>query len=107
VEIFKQATEFIKFQPDAGKPFFLWLAPHQPHVPLLPEAQWLDLYPKGSVHLPKNFLTAPTSASLNNQGIPGQTSIEIPTTGTTLTVSPRARRVMRRRCSRSPALIRP
>ena len=73
VEIFQQATEFIKSQPDAGKPFFLWLAPHQPHVPLLPEAQWLDLYPKGSIHLPKNFLTAPTSASLNNQGIPGQT----------------------------------
>jgi arylsulfatase A-like enzyme len=73
VEIFKQATEFVKSQPDAGKPFFLWLAPHQPHVPLLPEAEWLDLYPKGSIHLPKNFLTAPTSASLNNQGIPSQT----------------------------------
>ena len=29
--------------------------------------------PKGSIHLPKNFLSAPTSASLNNQGVPGQT----------------------------------
>lgn len=73
VEIFKQATQFLKSQPSDGKPFFLWLAPHQPHLPLLPEAQWLDLYPKGSIHLPKNFLTAPTSASLNNQGIPGHT----------------------------------
>ena len=59
VEIFKQAAEFIKSQPDAGQPFFIWLAPHQLDVPLLPEAQWLELYPKGSVHLPQNFLTAP------------------------------------------------
>jgi arylsulfatase A-like enzyme len=73
VEIFKQATEFIRSHADAGKPFFLWLSPHQPHVPLLPEAQWLDLYPKDSIHLPKNFRIEPTSASLNNQGIPGQT----------------------------------
>jgi arylsulfatase A-like enzyme len=72
-EIFKQATAFLQSQPSDGKPFFLWLAPHQPHVPLLPEAQWLALYPQGSIHLPKNFLTAPTSASLNNQGVPSQT----------------------------------
>ena len=72
VEIFKQATEFLQSRPRDGNPFFLWLAPHQPHVPLLPEAQWLELYPQGSIHLPKNFLTAPTGASLNNQGVPGQ-----------------------------------
>ena len=54
----------------AGKPFFLWLAPQQPHVPLLPEKQWLDLYPAGAIHLTKNFLPRPTSESLNNQGVP-------------------------------------
>lgn len=72
VEIFKRATEFIKSQKDAAKPFFLWLAPHQPHVPLLPEKQWLDLYPASSIHLAQNFLNEPTSDSLNNQGTPGQ-----------------------------------
>lgn len=73
VEIFRQASEFIKSQRGADKPFFLWLAPHQPHVPLLPEPRWLELYPPGSLHLPKNFRVQPTDASLNNQGVPGQT----------------------------------
>ena len=73
VEIFKRATEFIKSRKHADKPFFLWLAPRQPHVPLKPEQQWLDLYPPGSIHLGKNFLTEPNRDSLNNQGLPGQT----------------------------------
>ncbi len=72
VEVFRRATDFINSQKDAIKPFFLWLAPHQPHVPLLPEKQWLDLYPAGSIHLAKNFRNEPTSDSLNNQGTPGQ-----------------------------------
>lgn len=73
VEIFKRATEFIKSQKDAQKPFFLWLAPRQPHVPLLPEKQWLDFYPADSIHLAKNFLNKPARDSLNNQGTPGKT----------------------------------
>lgn len=72
VEVFERATEFIKSQQDATKPFFLWLAPHQPHVPLLPEKQWLDRYPEGAITLGKNFLSEPTDESLNNQGTPGQ-----------------------------------
>lgn len=72
VEVFERATEFIQSQKDATKPFFLWLAPHQPHVPLLPEKQWLDWYPEGTITLGKNFLSEPTDASLNNQGTPGQ-----------------------------------
>lgn len=72
VEVFKRATEFINSQKDATRPFFLWLAPHQPHVPLLPEKQWLDLYPEGSIELAKNFLSEPNGDSLNNQGLPGQ-----------------------------------
>ncbi len=73
VEIFKQATDFIKSQRGADKPFFLWLSPRQPHVPLLPEQKWLDLYPAGSIRLAKNFLIEPNSDSLNNQGTPGKT----------------------------------
>ncbi len=72
VEVFERATEFIQSQRDATKPFFLWLAPHQPHVPLLPEKQWLDWYPEGAIKLGKNFLSEPTGDSLNNQGVPGQ-----------------------------------
>jgi arylsulfatase A-like enzyme len=72
VQIFQQASAFLKSRTNDDKPFFLWLAPHQPHVPLLPEAKWLDLYPEGSIRLPKNFLTEPTGASINNQGLPGQ-----------------------------------
>ena len=71
-EIFERATEFIHSQKDADRPFFLWLAPNQPHVPLRPGQRWLDLYPAGSIHLPKNFRAAPTGDSLNNQGTPGQ-----------------------------------
>jgi len=72
VKLFEQASEFIRSQKKDAKPFFLWLAPNQPHVPLRPQAKWLDLYPKGSIHLPKNFRTEPAKASLNNQGLPGQ-----------------------------------
>jgi arylsulfatase A-like enzyme len=70
VETFRQTTAFIESQVGSEKPFFLWLAPRQPHVPLFPEKQWLDLYPAGSITLPENFRSAPTGASLNNQGTP-------------------------------------
>lgn len=73
VTTFKQASEFIKSRKDRNQPFFLWLAPRQPHVPLLPKQKWLDLYPPGSINLTKNFLVKPTSDSLNNQGTPGKT----------------------------------
>lgn len=69
---FQQATAFVKSRRDATRPFFLWLAPHQPHVPLLPEPQWLDLYPPGSIHLPLNFLVQPDGQSVNDQGVPGK-----------------------------------
>ncbi|MCB1228211.1 MAG: sulfatase-like hydrolase/transferase [Verrucomicrobiales bacterium] len=71
-QTFENAAEFLRARGSSSKPFFLWLAPHKPHVPLFPEQEWLDLYPQGSIHLPKNFLTEPTSDSLNNQGTPGQ-----------------------------------
>ena len=74
VDTFRRATEFIESRKEEGRPFFLWLAPRQPHVPLLPEKRWLDLYPAGSIHLAKNFLREPTLDSLNNQGTPGKMS---------------------------------
>ncbi|MDC0935093.1 sulfatase-like hydrolase/transferase, partial [Pirellulales bacterium] len=69
---FQRATELIEAQKQRrGEPFFLWIAPHAPHLPLHPKQEHLDLYPDGSIHLPKNYLIEPTSASLNNQGVPG------------------------------------
>jgi len=54
------------------KPFFLWIAPHQPHVPLLPEQQWLDLYDTESIKLDENFREQPLKVSHFNQGVPGE-----------------------------------
>ena len=52
----------------ANTPFFLWLAPRQPHVPLYPTQEWLNKYPLDSVELPANFLVEPKKVCLNNQG---------------------------------------
>lgn len=74
IETFRQASAFIKSRKNPDQPFFLWLAPHQPHVPLLPKQKWLDIYPPGSIELPGNYRTEPTNDSINNQGTPGHTA---------------------------------
>jgi len=56
----------------AESPFLLWLAPRQPHLPLHPSQQWLDLYNEREIQLDKNFLRRPLSGSLFNQGLPGE-----------------------------------
>ncbi|MGI9355823.1 MAG: sulfatase family protein [Rhizobiaceae bacterium] len=71
---FQRATEILKAQKQRrGEPLFLWIAPFAPHVPLNPKQEHLDLYPPGSIRLPENYRVEPTSASLNNQGVPGKT----------------------------------
>lgn len=69
---FEQAARFLDTRPGREAPFLLWLAPHQPHVPLLPSQTWLDLYPADELSLPGNFLESPRALSLNNQGRPGE-----------------------------------
>jgi len=71
-ETFALAQKFLRNQAIRREPFLLWIAPRQPHVPLLPEEQWLNLYNPGSLSLPKNFREQPTKVSVNNQGRPGQ-----------------------------------
>jgi arylsulfatase A-like enzyme len=73
VKTFEEASKFIEATKGAQKPFLLWLAPRQPHVPLFPNQKWLDLYPEGSLSLPRNYRIKPTIDSLNNQGTPGKT----------------------------------
>lgn len=70
--MFAAAAEFVRAQRAAGRPYFLWIAPHEPHVPLYPEPEWLDRYPRDSVSLPANYRREPTAESLNNQGLPGE-----------------------------------
>lgn len=71
-DTFTKAATFLDTHATAEKPFFLWIAPRQPHVPLLPEQQWLDLYPEGKLSLADNYRIEPEQISLNNQGTPGQ-----------------------------------
>jgi arylsulfatase A-like enzyme len=70
--IFEKATAYLDAHATDTKPFFLWLAPRQPHIPLLPDQPWLDLYPEGKLALPENYRLEPRRISLNNQGKPGQ-----------------------------------
>jgi arylsulfatase A-like enzyme len=69
---FEDLTGFIE-DPDFGaKPFLIWLAPRQPHVPLKPQQKWLDLYLNERISVEKNFLVSPLKESVFNQGLPGE-----------------------------------
>jgi arylsulfatase A-like enzyme len=72
VDTFARVAGFIASDRAKQQPFFLWLAPHQPHVPLLPEQAWLDLYQTDSLRLSENYRIAPLEQSINNQGLPGE-----------------------------------
>lgn len=71
-EAFELAKAFLQHAARAETPFFLWLAPHRPHLPLLPEQEWLDLYAHAELRLDPNFREAPRDESFFNQGLPGQ-----------------------------------
>ncbi len=71
VKTFANVKRFLETY-EKNAPFFLWLAPHQPHMPLLPSQEWLDLYPLGSIALPSNFRIEPLPNSIFNQGVPGE-----------------------------------
>ena len=71
-EAFALAADFLARAAGGAQPFFLWLAPHAPHVPLLPGQEWLDLYKPGDIRLDPNFRETPPESSLFDQGIPGK-----------------------------------
>lgn len=50
----------------------MWLAARQPHIPLQPGAEWLDLYRDTRLQVDPNFLESPPAGSLYNQGLPGE-----------------------------------
>lgn len=69
---FKNATAMIRNTNFGSTPFLLWLAPRQPHVPLKPTNEWLDLYDAADFPAEPNFLTRPPHESFYNQGLPGE-----------------------------------
>tara|TARA_R110001592_G_scaffold105385_3_gene296297 strand:- start:57708 stop:59069 length:1362 start_codon:yes stop_codon:yes gene_type:complete len=69
---FEEVSNFIKKADFGEQPFLIWLAPRQPHVPLKPAQQWLDLYPLENISIEKNFLNTPRLESVFNQGLPGE-----------------------------------
>ncbi|EDM26920.1 hypothetical protein LNTAR_06729 [Lentisphaera araneosa HTCC2155] len=72
VETFKRANSFLQKAAKSSKPFFLWLAPRQPHLPLYPQQKWLDLYNENELKLDANYLEEPLPSSVFNQGKPGE-----------------------------------
>ncbi len=72
LKTFESAAVFLDAHAHDGQPFFLFLAPRQPHVPLLPDQQYLDLYPPDDVKLAGNWQVEPDPESINNQGLPGE-----------------------------------
>jgi arylsulfatase A-like enzyme len=99
-DTFARVASFVAERAASDKPFFLWLAPHQPHVPLLPQQRWLDLYDPETLTLPANFRASPLKSSINNQGVPGahyyRDSRYVRNVGKLPAGPPRERDVMRR-----------
>ncbi len=71
---FAFAEEFLTAKAGGPKPFFLCIAPTQPHIPLTPPDRWRDFYKPQDMPLDPNYREAPLNSSLTNQGAPGQIS---------------------------------
>lgn len=69
---FQDVSDFINQSGFGNKPFLIWLAPRQPHVPLKPEKKWLDIYSESRILLEENYLQSPPLKSFYNQGLPGE-----------------------------------
>lgn len=72
IDAFADATKFIEKAASLEKSFFLWLAPRQPHVPLIPGDEWLGLYDEKAIKLDPNFREAPIRDAIYNQGKAGE-----------------------------------
>lgn len=68
---FKNAISLIQDKSFGSSPFFFWLSPRQPHIPLKPEKEWLQLYNSKEFPVEPNFLTQPPQESFYNQGFRG------------------------------------
>ncbi len=69
---FQFAAQYIQKRKDNRKPFLLWVAARQPHIPLEPSEEWLKLYDGGEIPIDPNFRESPPEESIYNQGLPGE-----------------------------------
>ena len=69
---FAFAMRFLEERQGSAAPFLLWVAPHQPHLPLRPSPEWLDRYRDVTLQVDPNFRESPPEGSLYNQGLPGE-----------------------------------
>lgn len=71
---FEDASEIVEkiAQKDTNQPFFLWVAARQPHIPLHPTEEWLNMYNVEDISLDINFREEPLPESFFNQGLSGK-----------------------------------
>ena len=71
-QTFASAAQFIERRKSNPAPFFLWVAARQPHIPLNPGPEWIDLYRDAEIPIDPNFRESPPRESVYNQGLPGE-----------------------------------
>ena len=69
---FAAAEEFLRREAKSGRPFLLWLTPHNPHLPLTAPPRFRALYENATITLDPNFRETPLRQSFFNQGGPGE-----------------------------------
>ncbi len=70
-ETFDEADKFLKRESKSGRPFLLWLTPHNPHVPYTAPQRFKDLYKDSVITLDPNWMESPPMQSFFNQAAPG------------------------------------
>ena len=71
-ETFAEAEKFLQREAKSGRPFLLWLTPHNPHVPLSAPQRFKDLYRDTDIKLDPNWRESPLMQSFFNQDGAGQ-----------------------------------
>jgi len=73
-ETFAEADKFLQREAKTGRPFLLWLTPHNPHLPLTAPQRFKDLYKDADIQLDPNWLESPPMQSFFNQAGAGEIS---------------------------------
>ena len=71
-ETFEEADKFLKRESNTGRPFLLWLTPHNPHVPYTAPQRFKDIYKDSVITLDPNWMESPPMQSFFNQTPPGK-----------------------------------
>jgi len=73
-ETFAEAGKFLQRESKSGRPFLLWLTPHNPHLPFTAPQRFKDIYKNADIQLDPNWREAPLMQSFFNQGAMGDVS---------------------------------